>query len=131
MNKLPGQCPICHGDLEVTRVYCAHCDTTMEGHFAPSANPFGVLSKDQMFFLMTFIRCEGRFNRMEEELNLSYPTLRNRLQEILRLLGFEPKVDEVQKLSTEDRMNILDSLAKGEISAEDAQLQLAGKKMDG
>jgi hypothetical protein len=103
----------------------------MEGHFAPSANPFGVLSKDQMFFLMTFIRCEGRFNRMEEELNLSYPTLRNRLQEILRLLGFEPKADEVQKLSPEDRMKILDLLAKGEISADEAQIQLSGKKADG
>jgi hypothetical protein len=103
----------------------------MEGHFAPSPNPFGVLSKDQMFFLMTFIRCEGRFNRMEEELNLSYPTLRNRLQEILRLLGFEPKADEVQKLGADDRMRILNSLSKGEISAEDAQMQLAGKKSDG
>jgi hypothetical protein len=103
----------------------------MEGHFAPSANPFGVLSKDQMFFLMTFIRCEGRFNRMEEELNLSYPTLRNRLQEILRLLGFEPKADEVQKLNPEDRMKILDLLAKGEISADEAQIQLSGKKADG
>ncbi len=131
MNKLPGQCPICHSDLEVTRLYCPHCDTTMEGHFAPSANPFGVLSKDQMFFLMTFIRCEGRFNRMEEELNLSYPTLRNRLQEILRLLGFEPKADEVQKLNPEDRMKILDLLAKGEISADEAQIQLSGKKADG
>jgi len=131
MNKLPSQCPICHSDLEVTRVYCAHCDTTLEGHFAPTANPFGVLSKDQMFFLMTFIRCEGRLNRMEEELNLSYPTLRNRLQEILRLLGFEPKAEEAQKLSPEDRMRILDSLASGQISAEDAQAQLAGKKTEG
>ena len=125
MNKLPDQCPICHSDLEVTRVYCAHCDTTIEGHFLPSSNPFGALNKDQMHFLLTFIRCEGRFNRMEEELNLSYPTLRNRLQEILKLLGFEPKADEVQKLSPEDRIKILDSLARGEISAEEAQTQLS------
>jgi hypothetical protein len=89
-----------------------------------------VLSKEQMHFLMTFIRCEGRFNRMEEELNLSYPTLRNRLQEILRLLGFEPKGDEVQKLSAEDRIRILDSLARGEISADEAQLQLSEKRID-
>lgn len=127
MNKLPAQCPVCQSDLEVTRAYCSHCDTTIEGHFTPSANPFSILNKEQMYFLMTFIRCEGRLNRMEEELNLSYPTLRNRLTEILRLLGFEPKADETQKLSAEDRMRILDSLAKGEISAETAQQQLAGK----
>lgn len=130
MNKLPGQCPICHNDLEVTRLYCVHCDTTIEGHFSPSANPFGVLNKEQMHFLLTFIRCEGRFNRMEEELNLSYPTLRNRLQEILRLMGFEPKADEVLKLSPEDRLKILDSLARGEISAEEAQTQLSERRID-
>jgi len=129
MNKLPEQCPICQSDLEVSRVYCAHCDTTMDGHFAPTANPFGVLNKEQMHFLMTFIRCEGRFNRMEEELSLSYPTLRNRLQEILRLMGFESKGDEVQKLSAEDRIKILDALAHGEISADEAQVQLSEKRL--
>ncbi len=127
MNKLPAQCPICQSDLEVTRAYCAHCDTTIEGHFTPSANPFSSLNKEQMYFLITFIRCEGRLNRMEEELNLSYPTLRNRLQEILRVLGFEPRADESQKPSSEDRLRILDALAKGEITAEAAQTQLAGK----
>lgn len=127
MNKLPTQCPVCQSDMEVTRAYCSHCDTTLEGHFAPSANPFNILNKEQMYFLMTFIRCEGRLNRMEEELNLSYPTLRNRLTEILRLLGFEPKSEETQKLNPEERMRILDSLARGEISAEIAQQQLAGK----
>ncbi|PKO14705.1 MAG: hypothetical protein CVU39_13325 [Chloroflexi bacterium HGW-Chloroflexi-10] len=131
MNKLPGQCPICHSDLEVTRVYCPHCDTAIEGHFAPSANPFGILNKEQMNFLMTFIRCEGRFNRMEEELNLSYPTLRNRLQEILKLLGFESKADDPLKLTPDERLRILDALATGEISADEAQVQLSGRKNEG
>lgn len=130
MNKLLTQCPICRNDLEVTELYCTHCDTTVKGHFAPTANPFNVLNKEQMHFLMTFIRCEGRFNRMEEELNLSYPTLRNRLQDILRLLGFEPKADEPEKLSAEERLKILDSLANGEITPEEAQLQLSGKKTE-
>jgi len=126
MHKLPSYCPICKSTLEVTRVYCAHCDSTIEGHFAPSANPFAALNQDQMHFLMTFIRCEGRFNRMEDELGMSYPTLRNRLQEILTILGFESKADETPKLSPQERMKILDQLANGEISAEDAQLQLSG-----
>ena len=130
MNKLPGQCPICHNDIEVTRFYCPHCDTSIEGHFDPSSNPFGILNKEQMYFLMTFIRCEGRFNRMEEELNLSYPTLRNRLQEILKLLGFESKTEEAVKLSADERLQILDSLGKGEISAEEAQSQLSSRKSE-
>jgi hypothetical protein len=130
MNKLLSQCPICRGDLEVTGLYCPQCDTTIHGHFAPTANPFNVLNKEQMHFLMTFIRCEGRFNRMEEELNLSYPTLRNRLQDILRLLGFEPKADEPEKVSPDERLRILDALASGEITPEEAQAQLSGKKTE-
>lgn len=127
MNKLPTQCPICQEEIEVTGLYCSHCDTTIQGHFTPTANPFNVLNSEQMHFLMTFIRCEGRFNRMEEELNLSYPTLRNRLQEILQLLGFESKPDESPRITSEERLRILDSLANGEISPEEAQNQLSGK----
>jgi hypothetical protein len=130
MNKLPEKCPICQNELEITRLYCSRCDTTIEGHFAPTSNPFGALNKEQMHFLLTFIRCEGRFNRMEEELNLSYPTLRNRFQEILKLMGFESKADEGSKLSAEERLKILDSLARGEISADEAQSQLSDRKID-
>ena len=129
MHKLPSYCPICQSTLEVTRVYCGQCDTTIDGHFAPSANPFAVLNKEQMHFLMTFIRCEGRLNRMEDELGMSYPTLRNRLEEISKTLGFEPKTDE-PKLSADERMSILDLLAKGEISADEAQSRLSGKKAE-
>jgi hypothetical protein len=68
---------------------------------------------------------------MEEELNLSYPTLRNRFNEILRALGYEPGREESPvRLTTEDRMRILDELAMGVISPEDAQLRLLGKKED-
>ena len=53
-----------------------------------------------MQFLLTFVRCEGKLNRMEEEMKLSYPTLRNRLNEIVRALGYEPgKEDLTQTLS--------------------------------
>jgi hypothetical protein len=123
------KCPVCSNDLMVTRLYCMHCNTTIEGHFHPETNPFAALKSEQMEFLLTFIRCEGRFNRMEEELNLSYPTLRNRFNEILRALGYEPGREEPPiRLTTEDRMRILDELATGAISPEEAQSRLLGKK---
>jgi len=65
---------------------------------------------------------------MEEELGLSYPTLRNRLYDIIRALGFEPGKDETIRLTNEERMQILDELARGVISAEDAERRLLGKK---
>ena len=132
MNQLPTKCPICNGELAVTRLYCPQCDTTIEGHFSPGRNPFANLSPEQLQFTLTFVRCEGRFNRMEEELNLSYPTLRNRLNDVIRTLGFEPGREEPQpqvvRLSAEDRLRILDELAQGKISSEEAQQQLRGVK---
>lgn len=129
MNQMLNQCPVCNSELIVTRLFCLQCNTTIEGHFHPEANPFAPLSSEQMQFLLTYIRCEGRFNRMEEELGLSYPTLRNRFNEILRALGFEPGREEVPaRLTAEDRMRILDELAEGLISSEEAQLRILGKK---
>ena len=58
---------------------------------------------------------------MEAELGLSYPTIRNRLHEVIRALGYEPGVsEEPVGLSEEDRQRILEDLDKGLISAEDA-----------
>ena len=128
MNPMLEKCPVCKGDLSVTRLYCSHCDTTIEGHFNTDVNPLAVLNPEQMQFLLTFIRCEGRFNRMEEELNLSYPTLRNRFNDILHTLGYEPGKEDISvKLTSDDRMRILDDLAQGVLTPEEAQARLLGK----
>ena len=83
-----------------------------------------------MQFILTFIRCEGRFNRMEEELNLSYPTLRNRMNDILRTMGYEPGRDEGQQGPTlpspAERKKILDDLDKGVINLQEARRRLKG-----
>ncbi len=132
MRPILTSCPVCNAELEVTRLHCGQCHTSIEGHFTPvtgGGSPFDSLNPDQMQFLLTFLRCEGRFNRMEEELNLSYPTLRNRFNEVLRQLGFEPGREETPARPTnEDRRRILDDLDQGRISLADAQRRLRGKK---
>lgn len=129
MNKSLSKCPVCGADLAVTRLYCTSCNTSIEGHFMVEHTPFGHLTPEQMQFLLTFVRCEGRLNRMEEEMKLSYPTLRNRLNEIVRALGYEPgKEDLSQPLSIEDRRQILEDLDTGKIGWEEAQARLRGEK---
>ena len=118
MNALPTKCPLCGGEVTVTRIYCRECDTTIEGRF--SGGPFSQLKPDQLAFVETFVRCEGRINRMEDELGLSYPTIRNRLHEVIRALGYEPGGDEAQEVMEEKRQRVLDDLDKGLISAEEA-----------
>ena len=121
MNRLPTTCPVCSEPLEITRLYCRACDTTLEGHF--EAGRLGRLSPEHLDFVETFVRCEGRLNRMEKELGLSYPTLRSRLNEVIRSLGF-PLGPEPAVLSDEERHRILDELASGRISSEDAMRML-------
>ncbi len=130
MQKMPEKCPICQSDVLITRFFCPHCDSSIEGHFQPHAGPLTELTESQINFVLTFIRCEGRFNRMEEELSLSYPTLRNRLHDVIRALGFEPGKDEEPTLSPEDRRRILDDLELGKISALQAQQLLQGLEVE-
>jgi len=122
------KCPVCGEDLTVTRLHCRQCDTTLEGHFSQVTGPFSQLSQEQQNFVLAFVRCEGRFTRLEEELSLSYPTLRNRLNEVIRGLGFEPRKDETPEVLTpEKRREILDELARGNITPGEAQRLLRGE----
>jgi hypothetical protein len=114
---------VCDEALSITRYHCRSCDTTIEGHF--NIGRLGRLSADELSFVETFIRCEGKLNRMEDELGLSYPTLRGRLTQVIRAMGFQVG-PEPQQLSDEERHRILDELANGKISSEDAMRLLEG-----
>jgi hypothetical protein len=108
-------------------MYCTNCDTTIEGHFTQTHDPFAQLTPEQVQFVLTFVRCEGRFNRLEDELGMSYPTLRNRLNDIIRALGFEPGKEEVPiRLTPDERRRILEDLEEGRINASEAQSMLRG-----
>lgn len=123
MNDLPTKCPICGGEVTITRFYCRECDSTVEGRF--TSGPFSRLTSEQLNFVETFVRHEGKITRMEDELGLSYPTIRNRLHEVIRALGYEPGGgDESPRLTDAERQRILEDLDKGLISAEKAMLLL-------
>ncbi len=127
MFEIPRKCPVCGETLVITRVYCSNCDTTIEGHFHANESPFAALTPEQLQFVLTFVRCEGRFTRLEDELQLSYPTLRNRLNEIIRALGYEPGKEETPlRLTADERRQILEDLENGKISSQVAQNLLRG-----
>jgi len=127
MNQLPDKCPICQGNVIVTRFYCPDCQTSVEGNFAAQQSPFHNLTADQMNFLLTFVRSEGRLNRMEEILGLSYPTLKNRLNDVIMALGFQPEKEVRIKLSESQRQQILDDLENGLIDSNQALRYLQGE----
>lgn len=128
MNQAITQCPICQSDLEITKLYCRSCDTTIEGHFQHSA-PFQQLTSEQLSFMVTFVRNEGKINRVGEELGMSYPTVRSRLHDLIRALGYEIGEEEeaASSLPDDERHSILDALSKGALSSEEALKRLSGK----
>ena len=66
---------------------------------------------------------------MEQELGLSYPTIRNRLHEVIRALGFDPSKDDPIEISPEKRSSVLEDLESGKISADDAMRMLRGEEV--
>ena len=126
MKTALSKCPVCDGELSVTRLHCDACDTTIEGRFANGI--FAGLTPEQLDFIETFVRCEGKLTRMQDEMALSYPTIRNRLQEVIRALGYEPGKDEPGDVSDEKRSTVLEELDSGKISAEEAMRILNGEE---
>jgi hypothetical protein len=118
MNPVIGRCPICYESLTVTRLHCRNCDTSLEGHF--TLGRLYQLTPEQLQFVEIFIRCEGKINRVEQEMGMSYPAVRARLTEVIRALGYEVGETEKESLSEEDRREILSQVSAGKIKAEEA-----------
>lgn len=118
MYPIPSECPVCGGELIVTSLECRECETSLHGRFI--TGPLSNLNIDQIEFVELFIRNEGKITRMEEELNLSYPTIRNKLHEIIRALGYEPGESDYPDISEDDRRKILEDLEKGDIDYTEA-----------
>ena len=117
VNPVISKCPICSAQLKVVRLECDGCGTRLEGSF--SLGRFHALSPDQLEFLETFIRARGNFKDIERELGISYPTVRSRLDAMIRALGFPSQAAEPDRES-ERRKEILRELAEGRIAADDA-----------
>ena len=120
-------CPVCSGDLAVTRLRCSSCGTTLEGEF--SVGRFARLSRDQMALLESFLRSRGNLRDIERELGISYPTVRARVEALVRALGFGPRADDdaagdEPAATAPTREAILERLARREITAEDAAVAI-------
>jgi hypothetical protein len=122
-------CPVCSNELAVTRLHCQSCGTTLEGDF--SVGRFGRLNRDQLALLESFLRSRGNLREMERELGISYPTVRSRVEALVRALGFGERADadETDDATTEPvagrtREEILQALARHEMSAEDAAVAI-------
>lgn len=118
MQKIISRCPVCNNELTVARLKCDSCDTVIENNFRLSK--FDYLSDEDLYFTETFIRCRGNIKEVEKELGISYPTVRSKLDSIIKKLGYEAGTDD-QSVKGEE---ILKALENGEITADQAIAQL-------
>lgn len=112
MKKVISICPVCSHELTVARLKCDSCDTVIENNFRLSR--FDYLSDEELYFTETFIRCRGNIKEVEKGLGISYPTVRAKLDAVIKKLGFEVGADE----QTVKKEEILKALENGEITAE-------------
>ncbi len=123
-NKLISQCPVCGGQLNVTHLRCADCATELSGEFR--ANEFARLPGDKLQFLRTFLACRGNLKEVEAALNISYPTVRSRLDQLLESLQLESSEEHTAPGPQLDRAAILEALERGELTVEEAEGRLRG-----
>jgi hypothetical protein len=116
MANMVAHCPACQRDLQVTRLSCKACDTQLEGQF--EIPPLLQLPPEQLAFITAFVRASGSLKAVAELTGTSYPTVRNRLNDVLAQL-------EQAESSVEKRRHaILDALEQGKMTVKKAALEL-------
>ncbi len=120
-KKLLGNCPVCEEKLFITELSCKDCKTTIRGEFKLSK--FDYLSPELQEFALIFIKNAGNIKGVERDLNVSYPTVKKNLDELIRKLGFSTMdtsafIVENEKMTKED---ILKALKRKEITFEVAE----------
>ena len=133
-------CPVCTGELTIARLHCRSCGTALEGEFG--VGRFGRLDREQLALLESFLRSRGNLKEMERELGISYPTVRGRVDGLVRALGLadgaaadaeaasegdydtEDDDDASETDAAAERRSILERLARKEIGAEEAAAAL-------
>lgn len=114
-KEVTGTCPVCQNTLQATRLSCNVCHTEITGEFELSR--FSYLNKEELNFIETFIRVYGNIKEMEKELDVSYPTVKKMLEQVVVKMGFESKETREPSMNTED---ILMKIKNKEISVNDA-----------
>ena len=138
MINLFDKCPACGGVVAVTECKCTNCQLQMRGEFR--TGEFSSLSDDQLTFVKVFLRARGNLTEVEKVLGISYPTIRNKLDEINGTLDHAAAVpagnstDPIDApgaataFSEPSRKEILRQVAAGELTAADALQKLQKSK---
>lgn len=122
LHPMPTHCPVTGEALEVTRLE-SPAGIKIEGRFQP--NEFALLANEHLEFMRLYIKTRGNLKEVERILGVSYPTVRLRFENMLKVLGYEADIPKDVQL---ERADILAQLEKGEITAAEATKKLKALK---
>ena len=84
-KRMPRKCPSCGQTLAIRTMQCDGCDTRIEGHY--DLPLMMCLSDDDVRFVEEFVLCSGSLKEMARSMGLSYPSVRNRLDDIIERIN--------------------------------------------
>lgn len=120
-------CPVCKHELNVVKLHCEHCDTEVTGTFTLSK--FNYLETEKLYFIEIFIKNRGNIKAIEKELNISYPTVKKMLDEVIVGLGYSADYDEEEDIKEKEnkkdlknqiKQTILEQIEKGQMTVNEA-----------
>ncbi|MDC7240775.1 MAG: DUF2089 family protein [Spirochaetales bacterium] len=105
-------------DFVIKKVSVPSESIDIEGEF--ELPPLGQLDMDEQIFVAAFIKTHGSIKQMEKIFGISYPTVKNRLNQIASKIGLiDVSVDVKSSVSS-----VIDKLERGEIEVESALKEL-------
>ncbi len=115
-KKILQECPLCGNTLRLKVLQCPSCAIRIEGNFDPPHSRIFHLSYKDLDFIELFVKLRGNIKEVEKALRVSYPTVRGMLDSVIRKMGYPVK----GKVDKKRRIEIIDQLEKGTITAEKA-----------
>ena len=122
MNRLISKCPACHGTLRVSTLQCPDCGMELRNTF--DLSPFDRLDKEQFEFLITFLKDRGNLKEVQSDMQISYPTAKKKLDELLAALnlggGTEkvmPKEIDVSRMDVDYTSTLASEIIKAKLKA--------------
>jgi hypothetical protein len=105
------KCPDCGQPMAIQRTWCPDCGVAVEGEIEVS--PLGLLSLEDQLFVTAFLRHHGSIKKMETLFDISYPTVKNRLNAVVRQL-------DTRFAGASPNSLVLEQLSRGEITVDEA-----------
>lgn len=106
----PVKCQICDSELNIERVSCHRCGCAMDGNFTLPL--LAKLTRDEQKFIEIFVSLSGNLKNVASALGISYPTVRNRLDNIIASLDVLVNADQRK------REELIDGVEQGKIPPE-------------